>query len=82
MQNNVYSNIFFYMGTFFYMFEQQQQQQQQINNKKIKIFKFLYTKYMEKSEVMTPSTHPFAYWYWLFKKSFVKILNIFKFHIF
>ena len=39
----------------------------------IKIFKILCTKYMASSEVMTSSTHSFAYSYRLVKKCFVKI---------
>ena len=38
----------------------------------LQIFKILFTKYMEKSEAMTSSTHSFEYSYWLFKKCFVK----------
>ena len=48
--------------------------------KKMKIFKILYTKYMEICEVMTSSTHSFAYR--LFKKCTVENYKNTKFHIF
>ena len=61
MQNNVCSDVYFDMGTCLYLFEQQ--------NKK---FEILHTKYVDKSEEMTSSTHSFAYSYRLFKKRFVE----------
>ena len=48
----------------------------------IKIFKILCTKYMASSEVMTSSTHSFAYSYRLVKKCFVKICETSKCHNF
>ena len=48
----------------------------------IKIFKLLWTKYMASSEVMTSSTHSFAYSYRLVQKCFVKICETSKFHNF
>ena len=44
-------------------------------------FKILYTKYTEKSETMTSSTHSFAYSYRLFKKCSVENYEISKCHI-
>ena len=67
----MFALMYFDMGTCVYMFEQ-----------KIKICKILYTKYMEKSEAMTSSTHSFAYSYRLFKKCFVENYENSKFHIF
>ena len=67
MQNNVCSDILYCdMGTCFYMFEQ----------KKMKHFKILYTKYVEYCEAMRLSTHSFAYSYQLFKKCVVEITKI------
>ena len=62
MQNNVNSNISWYEG-------------HNITSlgKILKNFKILCTKYMASSEVMTSSTHSFAYLYRLVKKCFVKI---------
>ena len=48
----------------------------------IKIFKILCTKHMASSEVMTSSTHSFAYSYRLVKKCFVKICKTSKCHNF
>ena len=48
----------------------------------IKISKILCTKYMASSEVMTSSTHSFAYSYRLVKKCFVKICETSKCHNF
>ena len=48
----------------------------------INIFKILCTKYMANSEVMTSSTHSFAYSYRLVKKCFVKICETSKCHNF
>ena len=45
-------------------------------------FKILCTKYMASSEVMTSSTHSFAYSYRLVKKCFVKICETSKCHNF
>ena len=71
MQNNVNSNISWLWGTYFYKFGQN-----------IKIFTILCTKYMAGSEVMTSSTHSFAYSYRLVKKCFVKICETSKCHNF
>ena len=49
MQNDVYSDIFWYGDARLHMWEK-------IN----KMFKILYTKYMENSEAMISSTHSFA----------------------
>ena len=46
------------------------------------MFKMLCTKYMASSEVMTSSTHSFAYSYWLVKKCFVNICETSKCHNF
>ena len=74
MQNNVCSDIIFILGhALVYMFQQQQ---------KMNSFKMLCTKYMENCEVMTSSTHLFAYSYQLFKKCFVENYENSKFHIF
>ena len=64
--------IYFDIGTCFYMFEP----------KKIKIFKIVYTKYMENCEAMTSWPYSFAYLYRLFKKCFVENYENSKFHIF
>ena len=48
----------------------------------IKIFNFLCTTYMANSELMTSSTHSFAYSYRLVKKCFVKICETSKCHNF
>ena len=53
-----------------------------LSKKKKKIFKILYTKYMENCEAMRSSTHSFAYSYQLFKKCFVENFKNSKFHIF
>ena len=70
MQNNVNSNILIW-GTYYHKFGQN-----------IKMFKLLCTKYMASSEVMTSSTHSFAYSYRLVKKCFVKICETSKCHNF
>ena len=71
MQNNVNTNISWYEGHNYQKLGQ-----------KIKIFKILCTKYMASSEVMTSSTHSFAYSYGLVKKCFLKICETWKFHNF
>ena len=71
MQNNVNTNISWYEGHNYQKFGQ-----------KIKIFKILCTKYMASSEVMTSSTHSFAYSYGLVKKCFLKICETWKCHNF
>ena len=71
MQNNVNTNISWYEGHNYQKLGQ-----------KYKIFKILCTKYMASSEVMTSSTHSFAYSYGLVKKCFLKICETSKFHNF
>ena len=71
MHNNVNSNIILIWGTYYHKFGQN-----------IKIFKILCTKYMASSEVMTSSTHSFAYSYRLVKKCFVNICETSKCHNF
>ena len=48
----------------------------------MKFWSFLCTKWMENCEVMTSSTHSFAYSYGLVKKCFLKICETSKFHNF
>ena len=45
------------------------------------VFKILCTKYIEKSETMTSSTHSFSYSYQLFNKCLVKTCETSQFHI-
>ena len=70
MQNNVNSNILIW-GTYYHKFGQN-----------ITIFKIVCTKYMASSEVMTSSTHSFAYSYRLVKICFLKICETSKCHNF
>ena len=48
----------------------------------IKMFKILCTKYMVSGEVMTSSTHSFAYSYRCFQKCFMKMCETSKYHNF
>ena len=71
MQNNVNSNISWYEGHTITSL-----------GKILKFSKFYVQKYMASSEVMTSSTHSFAYSYRLVKKCFVKICETSKCHNF
>ena len=73
MQNNVYSDIFWYGDMLLNAWaKKKKNQNQNYKNKR---------GYMENCEAMNSSTHLFAYSYWLFKKCFVENFENSKFHI-